>query len=445
MSRSLFGTDGIRGEANRFLTADLAMAAGRAAVAVLPAKRPRFLTGSDPRISSPMLEAALVAGISSAGGEVIRAGVIPTPAVASLILTEGADAGAVISASHNPWQDNGIKFFGAEGFKLTDGQEAEMEKHLAHDPADFEAPGEPGRVSDYLDPVEAYVDNLLANFDFDAGGYRVLVDCANGAAFQSSPLALKRMGADVTAMFDQPDGFNINEGCGSTNLQPLREAIRRGDYDLGLAFDGDGDRVIAVSPDGSVVDGDSIMAICARYLHEEGHLTGDTVVTTVMTNLGFRLAMEELGIGVATTDVGDRYVLEEMLKGGYSLGGEQSGHIINLDAGTTGDGLATALLLLEVMTATGKPLAELAKVMVRLPQKLVNVRVKNMKGLEEAGAVRERIETEAARLGENGRILVRPSGTEPVIRVMVEAPTAALCAEICDNIAGIVRDELGES
>lgn len=442
MSRRFFGTDGIRGEANSFLTAELALAAGRAAVAVLPQDSPLVLIGCDTRVSSPMLEAALIAGISSAGGRVARAGVIPTPAVARLVVSRGADAGAVISASHNPYQDNGIKFFGPEGFKLSDSQEAEMEKRLAAGSGAAGAP-DPGAVGELAHPVETYVDGLLAGLDVDLTGIRILLDCANGATFQSSPLAFARLGADATAIFDSPDGYNINDGCGSTHIHTLQATVKEDGFDLGLAFDGDGDRVIAVDGNGSVVDGDSIMAICARHLKEKGRLPRDTVVTTVMTNLGFHLAMKELGINVETTAVGDRYVLEAMLAGSYGFGGEQSGHIINLATGTTGDGLATSLLLLEVMAGTGAPLSELATVMQRLPQKLVNVRVSDTGGLDGAAAVWEQIDAESARLGESGRILVRPSGTEPVIRVMVEASTAALCNEVCDKIAATVAETLG--
>lgn len=445
MPRKFFGTDGIRGEANRFLTADLALAAGRAVVAVLPAENPRILIGCDTRISSPMLEAALIAGISSAGGHVARLGIIPTPAVASLVIGQGADAGAVISASHNPYQDNGIKFFGSGGFKLSDGQETEMEQHLARRAGSAAAPAPqgPGIVGDLDRPVETYIDGLLSSFNLDLSGIRLVIDCANGAAFRSSPLAFRQLGADVSVLNDNPDGYNINDGCGSTHIDPLRKTVKADGFDIGLAFDGDGDRVIAVGAGGAVVDGDAIMAICAGHLKEAGDLPQDTVVTTVMTNLGFHIAMKKMGIAVKTTDVGDRYVLEEMLAGGYGFGGEQSGHIINLATGTTGDGLATSLLLLKVMTETGVPLSELAGVMKRLPQKLVNVRVSDTGGLDGAAAVWQKIDEESARLGNDGRILVRPSGTEPVIRVMVEAPTAVLCDEVCDKIAAVVTEAMG--
>jgi len=442
LTRKFFGTDGIRGVANEALTADLALAVGRAAVAVLPGERPIVLIGRDTRISGGMLEAALVAGISSAGGLVVSAGVIPTPAVARLVVLEGAEAGAVISASHNPYQDNGIKFFGPEGFKLTDEQELEMERYLTGE-AETQLPGNPGRVGILDYAVDAYVDNLIDRFDLDLSSLRILLDCANGATFQSSPLAFRRLGADVTVINATPDGYNINDNCGSTHMAGLQEMVRSDGYDLGLAFDGDGDRVLAVDAGGEIVDGDFIMAICANYLNQQGKLPKNTMVTTVMTNLGFHIAMQGLGITVKTTAVGDRYVLEEMLAGGYGFGGEQSGHLINLESGTTGDGLGTALLLLEVMAGTGSPLAELARIMTRLPQKLVNVRVVDMKELESAGAVWAAIDAEEAQLGDAGRILVRPSGTEPVVRVMVEAPSSQLCDDVCDRIVAVVEQTLG--
>ncbi|MFA5801770.1 MAG: phosphoglucosamine mutase [Thermoleophilia bacterium] len=442
MSRKFFGTDGIRGAANQMLTADLALAAGRAAVAVLPAARPRILIGRDTRVSGPMLEAALVAGISSAGGEPIRAGVIPTPAVASLVIDQNADAGAVISASHNPYQDNGIKFFGASGFKLTDEQEVEMERYLTgeeHPPV----PDDPGAVSYLKNAYEVYVDHLLARNELDLSGLRILIDCANGATYESAPLAFERLNARATVIADRPDGFNINDGCGSTHVHGLRDEVLAGGFDVGLAFDGDGDRVIAIDASGNVIDGDFIMAICGNFLKDKGKLPKNTIVTTVMTNLGFHMAMNELGIEVRTTAVGDRYVLEDMLAGGYGFGGEQSGHLINLETGTTGDGLATALLLLQAMTETGIPLNGLAKIMERLPQRLVNVRVADMSGLKEAAGIWEKVETETSRLGDEGRVLVRPSGTEPVVRVMVEAATLELCDEICAGIVSEVESCLG--
>lgn len=443
MTRKFFGTDGIRGVANQALTADLAMAVGRAAVAVLPGENPRILIGRDTRVSGPMLEAAMIAGISSAGGSPVRAGIIPTPAVASLVLAEGADAGAVISASHNPFRDNGIKFFAASGFKLSDAQELEMEKFLTGGHSLPPAAGSPGAVGRLEQPAEEYVDGLLAKFDLDLAGMRILVDCAQGATYRTTPMALGRLGADVSVMCDAPDGYNINAGCGSTHIDTLAAAVRADGFDIGLAHDGDGDRVIAVDAAGEVVDGDFVLAICGKHMKDAGRLPCDTIVTTVMTNLGFHLAMRELGINVVTTDVGDRYVLEEMLAGSYGFGGEQSGHIINLETGTTGDGLATALLLLGVMAETGRPLGELTGVMQRLPQKLVNVPVGDRGALGEAAEVWSGVDEQQARLGGEGRVLVRPSGTEPVVRVMVEAKTVELCDEVCENIAKLVAARLG--
>ncbi len=443
MIRKFFGTDGIRGTANTALSAELAMAVGRAAVAVLPGDAPMVLIGRDTRVSGSMLEAALVAGINSAGGAAMSAGVIPTPAVASLVVSEGADAGAVISASHNPYQDNGIKFFGPSGFKFSDAQELEMESYLAGDEAMPPLPADPGPGSFIDNPVADYVDNLLGGFDLDLSALNILVDCANGATFRSAPQALKRLGASVALINAAPDGFNINRDCGSTHIGALQAAVRADGFDLGLAFDGDGDRVIAVDAGGDVVDGDFIMAICGRYLKEKGRLPRNTIVTTVMTNLGFHLAMKELGIDVITTDVGDRYVLEEMLAGEYGFGGEQSGHIINLEASTTGDGLATSLLLLQVIAETGLPLTKLARVMRRLPQRLVNIQVEKRQELDSKSEIWDTIEEEEGRLKGEGRILVRPSGTEPVIRVMVEAARVDICVDICETIAVAIRKNLG--
>lgn len=444
MARKYFGTDGIRGVANQYLTADLALAVGRAAIETLGDGTPKIIIGRDTRISGPMLEAALVAGISSAGGRALKAGIVPTPAVASLILREEANAGAVISASHNPYQDNGIKFFGPSGFKLTDEQEAEIERHMTEQ---FVPPSaiDPGDVTTLDSPVENYVDNLVSRFDLDLSNMRIALDCANGAVYKSSPMAFRRLGALVSVISDRPDGFNINAGCGSTRIENIQEYMKTGEYDLGFSFDGDGDRVIAVDTDGNIVDGDFIMAICAGFLKKQGRLPADTVVTTVMTNLGFHLAMKELGIEVKTTAVGDRYVLEEMLAGGFGFGGEQSGHLINLKAGTTGDGLATALLLLEVISETGASLDELARVMERLPQKLVNVRVADKGGLQDAGEIWRKVEEKSSFLGDDGRILVRPSGTEQVVRVMVEASSAEICDAVCADIVPVVEQSLGKS
>ncbi|MGO8684162.1 MAG: phosphoglucosamine mutase, partial [Thermoleophilia bacterium] len=346
----LFGTDGIRGVAGELLTAEFAMTVGRAAAVVLAQKHgphPLFVIGRDTRLSGPMLEAALVAGITSGGGHVEIAGVIPTPGLAALVTERRALAGVVISASHNPFADNGIKFFSAAGLKLSDDEEAEIEEHvLDHDLVSVAGTGF-GVAAQLPDAVERYVSGLLARLPIALSGLKLAVDCAHGAMYEAAPLALRRAGAEVTVLCAAPDGININAGCGSTHIGALQQVVAAGDYDLGLAFDGDGDRVLAVDHAGHVVDGDFIIAILARHLKQQGRLRGETVVTTVMTNLGFRLAMEREGIAVQITDVGDRYVVAEMLRGDFVLGGEQSGHIINRELASTGDGLATALLLLQ--------------------------------------------------------------------------------------------------
>ncbi len=442
----LFGTDGIRGVAGELLTAEFATTVGRAAAVVLAKKtgrRPRFVIGRDTRLSGTMLEAALVAGITSGGGYAEIAGVIPTPGLAALVTERGADAGVVISASHNPYADNGIKFFSAAGLKLSDDEEAEIEDHVLHHDlrgvtgAEF---GVSGRVPD---PVNTYVDGLLARLPVDLAGMRLAVDCANGAMYAAAPLALRRAGADVTVLCAAPDGVNINAGCGSTHIGALQQTVAAGDFDLGLAFDGDGDRVLAVDRAGNLVDGDFVIAILARHLKQQGRLRHDTVVTTVMTNLGFRLAMEREGIAVQITDVGDRYVVAEMLRGDFVLGGEQSGHIINRELATTGDGLGTALLLLQSLQQMGRPLHEAAGVMERLPQKLVNVKVRDRGALQEAAEVWRAVQTEEQRLEGRGRLLVRPSGTEPLVRVMAEAPSHEECAAACDRIVKVIEDQLG--
>jgi phosphoglucosamine mutase len=442
---SYFGTDGIRGVAGELLTPDLAVRVGRAAATVLAEHRgpsPLFVLGRDTRLSGPMLEAALVAGITSGGGCVQLAGVIPTPGLAALVLQHGADAGVVVSASHNPYADNGIKFFSHEGLKLSDDEEAEIEV-LLHGEVACVRDGAFGTVETLERPVERYVDALVGSLFLDLGRFRLVVDCANGATHVAGPRGLRACGAQVDVLCAAPDGVNINAGCGSTHMDGLREAVRSGDYDLGLAFDGDGDRVLAVDGHGNLVDGDFIIAIVARHLKTQGLLRQDTVVTTVMTNLGFHQAMEREGIHVIVTDVGDRYVVQEMLQGDYVLGGEQSGHIINRDVGTTGDGLASALLLLQALKESGSTLEEAATVMRRLPQRLVNIRVRSRDELQHADVVWAAVVEESRRLGEAGRVLVRPSGTEPLVRVMVEAPTEQECNDTSDRIAAIVHEHLG--
>jgi phosphoglucosamine mutase len=446
----LFGTDGVRGLANADLTPELALALGRAAVGVLRAEdasgsdRPAVVVGRDPRTSGVLLESALVAGILSAGGDVLAAGVVPTPAIAFLTRHYGAAAGAVISASHNAMPDNGIKFFGPEGFKLPDAVEERIEAAVAT--ADHGAPRPVGpdvgglRPAD--DAVEAYLAHLLEGIP-DLDGLQVVVDCANGAAAEIAPEAYRRAGAKVTAVAADPDGHNINAGVGSTHPEHVQAALARSGAQVGLAHDGDADRLLAVDEHGTLVDGDVILAIAALDARDRGQLPTNTVVTTVMTNLGFRQAMDHHGIAVEQTAVGDRYVLEAMRAGGHALGGEQSGHLIFLDRATTGDGLLTGLRLLSVVARIGQPLSELAKVMRRLPQVLVNVRVADRHALEGADSVWRAVADEEGRLGERGRVLVRPSGTEALVRVMVEAETEQEAKATADRLAAVVAAELG--
>jgi phosphoglucosamine mutase len=441
-----FGTDGIRGVAGTSLTVELAARVGRAAAVVLARRHgehPLFVIGRDTRLSGPMLQAALVDGITSAGGRVQTAGVIPTPGLAALVLHTAAQAGVVVSASHNPYEDNGIKFFGPEGLKLSDEEEAEIEELIDTPQPDRAGGTEPGAVEELEGAVERYVDDLVARIPVRLNGLRLAVDCANGATYLAAPRGLRAAGAEVTVLACGPDGVNINDGCGSTHLGLLQRTVSESDFDLGLAFDGDGDRVLAVDRFGGVVDGDFIIAILARHLMSTGRLRNNTVVTTVMTNLGFRLAMQREGIQVVTTDVGDRSVMQEMLRGDHVLGGEQSGHIINREVGTTGDGLATTLLLLQALQQTGAQLHEAAKIMSRLPQLLVNVPVRDLTELAGAEPVWAAVEEESRRLDGVGRVLVRPSGTEPLVRVMVEAPTEQECVGACERLVAVVREHLG--
>lgn len=436
-----FGTDGVRGTFGEDLTVELASALGRAAAVVLGRGHPgpRILVGRDTRASGPALEAALLAGIAGAGGEPRRAGVIPTPAVAALTRAYGCEAGAVISASHNPARDNGIKFFGADGMKLPDAVEDDIEAVLERGDGD---PPEPGHARDVPDAEERYLAFLLDGAS-RLGGLRVVVDCANGAAYRVAPEAYRRAGAEVVALFADPDGSNINDGCGSTNPDHLREAVRAHGAHAGLAHDGDADRLIAVDERGELVDGDQVLAICALEAKARGALRGGAVVSTVMANLGFRRAMAAAGIEVVETAVGDRYVLEAMLERGIVMGGEQSGHLIFLDRHTTGDGILTALRLLSVMVASGKRLSDLAAVAPRAPQVLLNVKGVDKDRLDGAGAVWEEVRRVEGELATQGRVLVRPSGTEPVVRVMVEATTEPAAQAAAERIATIIRETLG--
>ncbi|KAB2330711.1 phosphoglucosamine mutase [Bacillus mesophilum] len=442
-----FGTDGVRGVANSELTPELAFKLGRFGGYVLTRNqdRPKVLIGRDTRISGHMLEGALVAGLLSIGAEVMRLGVISTPGVAYLTKALGAEAGVMISASHNPVADNGIKFFGPDGFKLSDDQENEIETLMDQPEDSLPRPvgGDLGQVNDYFEGGQKYLQYLKQTVDEDFSGIHIALDCAHGA---TSPLAthlFADLDADLSMMGASPNGLNINEGVGSTHPEALAAFVKEKNADVGLAFDGDGDRLIAIDENGDIVDGDQIMYICAKYMKEQGRLKQGTVVSTVMSNLGFYKGLEEHGIQSVQTAVGDRYVVEEMKKNGYNLGGEQSGHIIFLDYITTGDGLLSGLQLVNIMKMTEKPLSELANEMKKFPQKLVNIRVTDKHHVtdnEKVSAVISEVEKE---MNGDGRILVRPSGTEPLVRVMAEAPTKEQCDSYVERIAEVVRAEMG--
>jgi phosphoglucosamine mutase len=446
-----FGTDGVRGVANQGLTPELAFRLGRFGAYVLTKgkdggnERIKVVVGRDTRLSGEMLEAALIAGMLSIGCDVVRLGVVSTPGVAFLTRHLGADAGVMISASHNPFEDNGIKFFGADGFKLSDETEAEIEALLeaAEDALPRPVGEGVGRVVDDHEAVHAYLEHLKSTIDTDLCGMHIVVDCANGAAYELAPLLLRELGADVTAININPDGININVECGSTHPERLCEEVLKKQAHLGLAFDGDADRLIAVDEKGNIVDGDQIMFICGEYLKERGLLAGDTIVTTVMSNIGFFKALEPLGIRTEKTKVGDRYVMEKMRAGGYNLGGEQSGHIIFLDHNTTGDGMLTAVQLLRVVKEKGQTLYGLAQRMKKYPQLLVNVRVKQKEGWDQNEAITDRIREVEELLGSDGRVLVRPSGTEPLIRVMAEGPDEETIRKYVELIADEVQKQLG--
>jgi len=444
----LFGTDGVRGVANKDLTAELALELAVAAAHVLGqagafvGHRPLAVVGRDPRASGEFLEAAVIAGLASAGVDVLRLGVLPTPAVAFLTADLGADLGVVLSASHNPMPDNGVKFLARGGHKLADELEAEVEAQLLEE---WQRPvGDAvGRVRDFDAATDRYVDHVMSTTSQSLAGLKIVIDAAHGAAFAASPEVFRRAGASVTTIGCEPDGLNINDGCGSTHLERLQAAVVEQRADAGIAHDGDADRCLAVAADGSVVDGDQILAILALALQDAGRLSDDTVVTTVMSNLGFKVGMRRAGVRVVETAVGDRYVLEAMKAGGFTLGGEQSGHIIMLDHATTGDGVLTGLHLMARVAATGKPLGELASVITRMPQVLINV-----SGVDKARADSDTellgaIAVAQAELGDNGRVLLRPSGTEPLVRVMVEATDHAQADAVAQRLANIVRERLG--
>jgi phosphoglucosamine mutase len=445
--RKLFGTDGVRGEAGTFLTAELALALGRAATASLDAERPQVLIVRDTRESGPMLEAALAAGIAAAGGEALLGGVLPTPAAAVLARRLGLDLAAVVSASHNPYRDNGIKFFSGAGTKLDDEAEARIEalvdaergRHLDRIAAQKTTAVAPGRVRELDGGAEDYLRALESAFPLDLDGVTVALDCANGATHRVAPVIFERLGATVETVGAEPDGRNINEGCGSTHLATLAEHVASSGAAIGFAFDGDGDRVLAVDSAGRRHDGDELIALLARGMAGRGEPIGGVVVT-VMSNYGFHSAMEEAGVEVAVTKVGDRYVLDELRNREWTLGGEQSGHIIDTGFVATGDGIAAALMTMRELA--GRDLAE-AEPMEKLPQTLVNVEVADREAIAGAVAVWEAVEREGAALEGRGRVLLRPSGTEPLVRVMAEAPSAEEAEAVCKRLADLVRQRLG--
>ncbi len=444
---ALFGTDGVRGLANGFLTAELAVDLSIAAAHILgelgafEGHRPKAIVGQDSRASGEFLEAAVVAGLASAGVDVYRVGVLPTPAIAHLVAESGADLGVMLSASHNPMPDNGIKFFAKGGGKLDDALEAAIEKRMGET---WQRPTgrNVGRVINDDSAAERYIFHLLNSLTMNLNGIKVVVDCANGASSRVAPKTYTRAGAEVIAISHEPDGWNINENCGSTHLENIKAKVLETGADLGIAHDGDADRCLAIDGDGNEIDGDFIMAILAADWQSRGLLKNETIVGTVMSNLGFFKAMEALDINVETTAVGDRYVLEKMLADDFVLGGEQSGHIIMRHYANTGDGLLTALHLMQVIKSSGKSLSELSKVMERFPQELINVKNVSKEKLSTSEKIKSEIDLRQAELGTSGRILVRASGTESLVRVMVEAQSADQAAQIAEELAALVRSEL---
>jgi phosphoglucosamine mutase len=434
--RKLFGTDGVRGPVGEKLTPELALALGRAVAAEAGAERPQALIVRDTRESGHMLEAALAAGMAAAGADVFLGGILPTPAAAILVRRHGLDFSAVVSASHNPWPDNGIKFFDREGRKLDDEAELRVEARVEAGPATGAAAGRIRRLEGALDD---YVRELNSVFTHDLSGRRIVIDCGNGATYRAAPVIFERLGADLITVCDSPDGRNINEGCGSTHLGNVAAAVREHGAEIGFAFDGDGDRVLAVDADGEPFDGDEIVALAALHLRDAGRLPGGVAVT-VMSNLGFHQAMEGAGIEVATTKVGDRFVIEELLKRGWTIGGEQSGHIIWADFAATGDGIAAALL---VTRALGQRTLAEARPMRKLPQRLENLRLPDREALAGATALWDSVAEEERRLEGRGRVLVRPSGTEPLVRLMVEAPEPEECEQVLGRLRSAAREALG--
>ncbi|MHA6259241.1 phosphoglucosamine mutase [Sporosarcina sp. CAU 1771] len=446
--KKYFGTDGIRGVANKELTPELAFKLGRIGGHVLTKDsvgKSQMLVGRDTRVSGHMLEGALIAGLLSTGVEVMTLGVISTPGVAYLTRVMNADAGVMISASHNPVADNGIKFFGADGFKLTDEQEREFEILLNKEEDTLPRPtgAGVGSVMEYFEGGQKYIQYLKQTVDEDFTGVHVAIDCAHGATSTLATHLFADLDADISTMGASPNGLNINEGVGSTYPEKLAEFVKDREANIGLAFDGDGDRLIAVDEKGNIVDGDQIMFIIGRYLQTEGRLKSDTIVSTIMSNLGFYKSLEEYGMTSVKTDVGDKYVVEEMREGNYNLGGEQSGHIIFLDYNTTGDGLLTGLQLVNIMKATGRTLSDLAGEMKIYPQRLINVRVSDKNAVTENDLVAKVIASVESEMAGNGRVLVRPSGTEPLVRVMVEALTEEACQRYVEQIVAVVEEEMG--
>ena len=446
----LFGTDGVRGEANVTLLPEMAYRLGRAATIYFgkeSEEQPLIIIGRDTRISGEMFESALTAGICSAGGRAMLAGIIPTPAIAYLARKHKAKAGIVISASHNPFHDNGIKFFGGDGYKLPDAVEDELEAivHQLETDDNYPRPTAEhiGHIEYRTDLLNQYMEFVLSTCKERFDGVKVVLDCANGAAYEAMPKILRRLGANVKVIHALPNGTNINDGCGSTHLESLQKAVLENGADFGIAHDGDADRCLCVDEKGQVIDGDHILVMCAMDMMKEGKLPYNTVVTTVMANIGFHQAIKKAGGRAEITKVGDRYVLENMLKNGYKIGGEQSGHIIFTDFSTTGDGLITALQVLSSLKRSGRKASDLTALMTTYPQLLVNVKVATKEGWETNEAIKEAIAEGDKELGENGRILVRPSGTEPLIRVMAEGPDQAQLDRICRAIADVVKKEQG--
>jgi len=444
----LFGTDGVRGVANKDLTVELAYKLGRIGGYLLTKgkEKAKIVVGMDTRISGDMLESALISGICSAGVNVLSVGVLPTPAIAYLTRKYNADAGVMISASHNPVEYNGIKFFNSEGYKLTDEIEDEIESYILNheDILAFPVGDNVGRKTIVMDALNDYSNFLKTTIDIDLKGLKIAVDCGNGAAYMIAPLLLEELGAEVHVIHNDPNGVNINVACGSTKPEEVQKLVKETGADIGLSFDGDADRLIAVDEKGQIVDGDHIMAICGSYLKEKDLLTGNTVVGTVMSNLGLDICFDNKDINLVKTKVGDRYVLEEMSKNNYKLGGEQSGHIIFLDYNTTGDGLLTGIKLSSILKEKGKTLSELASIMTSLPQVLVNAKVdnSNKNSYLEDEIIKVEIQNLEKRFDGEGRVLIRPSGTEPLVRVMIEGKDTTEIETIAKKLADLIEERL---